>query len=163
MLKWSDMSYVVHHPHQYVGHTFVGVGPKQVNKGQCAALAQGKGVGVPLTFLWRPGKSVADCKPGELTPGTVIATFDKDGNYVSTHAGALTHQYHTALYIGLTTDKKTGVHLILTIVEQFVDKGNTCKGKVRQETIQFAQSIYTSRDARNYHVVESLHGATGGW
>ena len=140
------MAYVVHNPHQYVKQPFVGVGPQEVNKGQCAALAQGKGA-VPATCHWRRGKRIADCKPGELIPGTVIATFNKNHDYVSTHAAAHSHQFHTALYVGHNSHS-------MTVVEQFVDKANTCGGKVRQQTILFATSSHVSRDANNYYVVE---------
>jgi len=148
------MPFVAHNPHQYVGKPFIGVGPHEENKGQCAALAQAKAPGIPTTPHWRRGKRVGECKPGELTPGTVIATFNKNHDYVSTHAAANSHQFHTALYVGHTVDKQTSKPLTMTIVEQFKDDANTCKGKVRQQTILFSPSPHVSRDGGNYYVVE---------
>jgi len=141
------MAYVVHNPQQYAHQPLVGVGPRELNKGQCAALAQSKGIGVPATCHWRRGKRVADCKPGELMLGTVIATFNKNHDYVSTHAAAHSHQFHAALYV------RHNSHT-MTIVERFVGIPG---GKIRQQTIKLAPSSYVSRvsrDANNYYVVE---------
>lgn len=84
------MQIVVHHPMQYVNQSKKGTG-------QCAELPQ-EILGIaacPNTWRWKRGARVMDTKG--LTPGTVIATFNSNGDY---HYVQHEHLAHTALYIG---------------------------------------------------------------
>ncbi len=55
--------------------------------GECVALVR-TASGAPLSSTWRPGAQVQGNT--SLRPGTIIATFDKDGHYTG----------HTAIYLG---------------------------------------------------------------
>lgn len=57
----------------------------------CAVMVQ-MTTHAPHTTMWRPGIKVKDALPGEIEPGTAIATFDENGRYPTTdppgrHAG----------------------------------------------------------------------------
>ena len=149
------MAYVVHHPHQYVGHPVVGDW-QGGNVGECAQLAQQTWAhqqkkDMPQTCFWTPGKRLIDCRPGELTPGTVLATFDAHGRYWNRHG------YHTVLYESLTADTN-GRPNTLTVIHQHQQIGHL----IKSETFNFRPNAHY-RDARNYCVVESRHGASGSW
>src|SRR5262249_28756518 len=116
--------FVVWHPHRLAGKPVVG-DPQGNNIGQCAQLAQ-QNVQMPRTAAWKPGKRVMDCKPGELTPGTVLAMFH-NGQYLN-----MSGINHTVLYVGHSLDK-SGHPNMLTVVHQFP----TCGGSVLQEKFHF--------------------------
>ena len=83
------MPFVIHHPMQYTNASKKGTG-------QCAELPQ-EILGIercPNTWRWKRGARVMDTKG--LTPGTVIATFDSNGDY---HFVPHEHLAHTALYV----------------------------------------------------------------
>lgn len=93
------MTIVVHHPMQYVN------GEKR-GSGQCAALPQ-ELLGLsrcPNTWRWKRGARVMDTKG--LTPGTVIATFNSNGDY---HYVPNEHLAHTALYV---SHDETGIVVV---------------------------------------------------
>ena len=84
------MSMVVHHPMQYVNKS-------KRSTGHCATLPQDilGPVRCPQTCHWKRGARVKTTRG--LTPGTVIATFDSNGDY---HYVKYQHLAHTALYVG---------------------------------------------------------------
>jgi hypothetical protein len=144
-------------PYQYDGKPVVGDWQGK-NIGQCAQLAQQTWAhqykrDMPTTAFWRPGRRVMDCKPGELTPGTVLATFDNGGRYHNRHG------YHTVLYVRQTLDRN-GRPDMLTVIHQHQQIGPT----IKHETFRFAPNFYHYKDARNYYVVEpASSGASGSW
>jgi hypothetical protein len=150
------MAYVVHHPYQYVGRPVVGDWQGE-NVGQCAQLAQQTWAhqykkDMPQTLFWRPGKRVMDCNPGELTPGTVLATFDAQGRYHNSHG------YHTVLYVNLNHDKN-GKPNMLGVIHQHQQIGPV----IKHETFLFGPNVHY-KDARNYYVVEPASaGGSGSW
>ena len=142
------MPYVVKHPYQYKDKPVFGEGD---NAGQCAQLAQKAFAqqhkhkkDMPRTKDWTAGKRVVDCKPGELTPGTVIATFDTNGRYRNIEG------FHTALYASHTLDEN-GRPNLLTVIHQFQGLD-----RIKRETFHFgpSNSPRPYKDARNYYVVE---------
>jgi hypothetical protein len=62
-------------------------------KNECAQWVQLWGV--PRTTYWRRGPQVCHMKPGELAPGTVIATL-RDDKYYSDYSG----RSHVGIYLG---------------------------------------------------------------
>ena len=93
-----------------------------------------------------------DCKAGELTPGTVLATFDANGRYHNRHG------FHTVLYVGATRDGN-GSPYALIILHQYKNIGEF----IKHETFYFRPNNEHHKDARNYYVVEGAHGASGHW
>lgn len=148
------MAYVVHHPYQFNNQKVVGEGR---NRGECAQLAQQTWAhqykkDMPQTAFWRRGKRIMDCRPGELMPGTVLATFDAQGRYHNRHG------FHTVLYASLTHDSNGRPHS-LTVIHQYKNIG----GFIKHETFYFRPNAEHYKDARNYYVVEGSHGASGSW
>ncbi|HEY1012697.1 MAG TPA: BPSL0067 family protein [Herpetosiphonaceae bacterium] len=94
-----------------------------VGSGQCVALAQNH-VNVGSTKDWKPGAKLTD--GGELTPGTVIATFNEDGKYPSKPTGN-----HAAIFKEYERNAKGEVTGIV-VYEQW--GGQT----VRQKTLPVA-------------------------
>jgi hypothetical protein len=143
------MPWVIPKSEQLPGKKTVGVGLQQVNKGECAALAQGLAEGVPPVAAWKRGDQVKG--NGGLMPGTVIAIFDSNGDYVGQRFHA--HQNgiaHTALYLGQTPDGVWVAHQ---------HAGNPL---IKWTFIRFRGRTGVSRhgntpedDATNYYVVES--------
>jgi hypothetical protein len=80
------------------------------DKTQCAALVQ-QTTAAPGTSLWRPGLKVKDAKPGDIVPGTAIATFDDKGRYPTTDPPGR----HAALYV---KHNDTGI----TVIDQWDGK-----------------------------------------
>jgi hypothetical protein len=142
------MPWIIPKPEQLEHRETVGVGPDQTNKGECAALAQGLGKGVPQVRYWSRGAQVK----GQLglIPGTVIAIFNSNGDYL----GQKNHPHkhgtaHTALYLGQDTQGIWVVHQ---------DTGHP---HIKRTFIRFGGRSAVSRegntpedDADNYHVVE---------
>lgn len=64
-------------------------------KNECAQFVQY--FGLPRTDTWRRGPRVCDFKPGELFPGTVVATL-RDGKYYSDYSG----RSHVGIYLSHT-------------------------------------------------------------
>lgn len=93
----------------------------------------------PQTSKWVRGRLVKSLKPGELAPGTAIATFDDHGKYPTDNLGR-----HAAIYLG-TTDK--GIEVL--------DQWNR-QGEVKKRVIPFHPKPGTSRsdDADTFYVIE---------
>jgi hypothetical protein len=131
------VAWIVHNPVQHKGKPVVGEGHHHA---QCAVLAQWFGRGVPHTCHWKPGEQV---KGKVLTPGTVIAVFNRNGDYVNRHG------FHTALYVG---QDKHGIK----VIEQF--KGLE---KIRLHKYNFGDMSSIEKNADSYYVVEHKHGGHG--
>lgn len=126
------MAIVVHHPMQYV-HS------EKKGSGQCAALPQ-EILGLercPNTWRWKRGRRVMDTRG--LTPGTVIATFNTNGDY---HYVSHEHFAHTALFVSHDASGIVVIHQHSKI--PYIQRHRYSVGK--QAT--FVQS------ADNYYVVE---------
>ncbi|MBS1796053.1 MAG: BPSL0067 family protein [Acidobacteria bacterium] len=95
------------------------------------------GGSVPGTSLWKKGKYVKDAKAGEIAKGTVIATFDDNGNYPA-------DQRHAAVYI---SQDDNGI----TVYDQW----NSQK-KVLQRVLRYTESTTRSVNNGNFFwVVET--------
>jgi hypothetical protein len=79
----------------------VGVGPDQLNRGQCAALVQQYSK-VGETKDWRKGEAVKGAN--DIPAGTAIATFNDKGRYANAATGN-----HAALYI---KQDKNGIYVL---------------------------------------------------
>jgi hypothetical protein len=142
------MPWTISKPERLEGQETVGVGPQQVNKGECAALAQGLGKGVPHVAAWKRGTQVKQNR--NLMPGTVIAVFDKNGDYVGQkHHAHPPGTAHTALYLAQTNEG-------MWVIHQY--KNNL---KIKRTFIRFGGRSGVSSvgntledDASNYFVVE---------
>jgi hypothetical protein len=66
--------------------------PNDKGNYECVALIQ-KVTNAPNTSQWKKGKKVMDAKKGDITAGTVIATFDDEGKY------PLSANRHAAIYV----------------------------------------------------------------
>jgi hypothetical protein len=126
------MPIVVHHPVQYVNHNKKGTG-------ECAALPQEiLGLARCLnTWRWKRGARVMDTKG--LMPGTVIATFNSNGDY---HYVKGEHLAHTALYV--SHDDKG-----IVVVHQ-----HTKISKIQQHKYYVGPQVNYVQSADNYYVVE---------
>jgi len=126
------MALVVHHPMQYNNKNKRG-------NGQCAGLPQDI-LGLarcPNTWRWKRGAHVVETKG--LTPGTVIATFNSNGDY---HFVKGNHLAHTALYV---SHDDVGI----VVIHQHKDI-DTIK---RHKYYRGASASYV-QNADNYYVVE---------
>ena len=103
---------------------------------ECVVLVQ-QAAGLPNTGSWTKGKKVMDSAADEIKTGTVIATFDKDGNYPS-------DSRHAAIY---ESHDKAGINVI--------DQWNS-KGKATRRKINLKKGLTRSvDDADWYYVVET--------
>lgn len=95
--------------------------------------------GAPQTVIWKKGMKVSDARPGEITRGTAIATFDSSGQYPTDALGR-----HAAIYL------EHNQHRIL-VLDQWNDQG-----EVKQRPIWFNRPKGTKRsnDADTYYVIE---------
>jgi hypothetical protein len=126
------MSIVVHHPMQYVGSDKRG-------SGECAALPQ-EILGLarcPNTWRWKRGARVMDTRG--LTPGTVIATFNTNGDY---HWVQHEHMAHTALYVSRDDKRIVVVHQHSKI------------SKIQRHMYSVGEQANVVQNANNYYVVE---------
>ena len=130
------MPIVVHHPMQYANKAKRGSGE---NAGQCAVLPQDLlgSARCPKTCHWKRGARVMDTVG--LTPGTVIATFNSNGDY---HFVPKHHLAHTALYVSHSAHGIVVVHQHSEIP--------TIK---RHEYLVGPQATHV-QSADNYYVVE---------
>lgn len=109
---------------------------------QMAALVGGGSV--PRTSDWRKGKYVKDLTAGEITKGTVIATFDEHDLYP-------TSARHAAVYIS-HNDKGITVY----------DQWNSQK-KVLQRTLYYKESETRAVDNGNFFwIVETAATVSAG-
>ncbi len=67
---------------------------------ECVTLVQ-KAAGAPNTGQWKRGIKVMAAKKGTIPMGTVIATFDGEGNYPSTARHAAIYVNHNEMGIGV--------------------------------------------------------------
>lgn len=102
---------------------------------QCVALIQKVSPAVQ-TSDWKQGRRVLDTQPGEIPPGTVIATFDENGKYPKTAR-------HAAIYV---SHNATGIEVYDQWVKQRM---------VKKRTIRLKNLAYRDvNDAKYYYVVE---------
>jgi hypothetical protein len=96
----------------------------------------------PQTSEWRPGLRVMDARPGQIPPGTAIATF-VDGEYPTDALGR-----HAAIY--LSHDQ-----FAITVLDQWVPKTGG-RGEVKQRPIRFKVPGGTRRsnDGSCFYVIE---------
>ena len=127
------MPFVVHHPLQHVGKQPVG-------SQQCAVLPQIILGSMPTVPHWKKGAPV---KGNILTPGTVIAVFNSNGDYAGSQFATNVHgRAHTALYVKQT-------NLGIEVVHQWFGCGT-----IRKSTIHFGGGANLAANADNYFVVE---------
>ena len=124
------MPFVVHHPVQYRGRDKKGTG-------HCAALPQALLPGCPHTCHWKQGVQVKMKK--DLPPGTVIATFNSNGDY---HYVEHEHLAHTALYVGQDAEGITVVHQHKKLKT------------IELHKYRFGDRTNAVQNADNYYVVE---------
>ena len=102
---------------------------------ECVVLVQ-KLTNAPQTKIWKKGKKVMDCSAAEISPGTVIATFDNLGNYPADARHAAIYESHDA----------TGIK----VVDQWNAQG---KAKRRKIFVRNSQKRAVN-DANWYFVVD---------
>ena len=103
---------------------------------ECVVLVQ-KTAGLPNTGSWTKGIKVIDAAASYIKAGTVIATFDKDGNYPS-------DSRHAAIY---ESHDKAGINVI--------DQWNK-QGKALRRKISLKKGLTRNvNDADWYYVVET--------
>lgn len=124
-----DMAWVIHNPVRHKGKTPVGTG-------ECAVLPQWFNSAIPHTCHWKRGGPV---KGRVLIPGTVIATFNSNGDYVNRHG------FHTALYVGQDAQG-------IKVIEQF-----SSLPAIRLHKYHFGDPTSMENNADNYYVVEHKH------
>ncbi|MFP8968004.1 BPSL0067 family protein [Pokkaliibacter sp. CJK22405] len=93
----------------------------------------------PQTPLWKRGKKVSDCRAGEISRGTVIATFDSNGKYPVDEFGK-----HAAIYLEHNAQR-------ILVLDQW-----NAQGEVKERAIRFNRPKGTKRsnDADTFYVVE---------
>jgi hypothetical protein len=77
------------------------IGGTLVGSGSCVALPQTLVPAVGNTSLWRRGEAVVGNKT--ILPGTLVATFETNGKYLSNE-----HDNHAAIYIAQVTAGENG-------------------------------------------------------
>ena len=125
-----DMAWVIHNPVRHRGKSPVG-------NGECAVLAQWFNSAIPHTCHWRPGEQVS--KTRALVPGTVIATFNQNGDYVNRRG------FHTAIYVGRDAQG-------ITVIEQFHGLR-----AIRLHKYHFGDPASKESNGDSYYVVEHKH------
>jgi hypothetical protein len=113
---------------------------------ECVSFVQ-QAANAPVTKNWSPGIHVMDVKPGQITRGTAIATFDEDGRY------PLKGAKHAAIYL---SQDSTGIQ----VLDQWKDKGK--KGipheipGVSERKIYFGKPEKTRRSNRGeaFYIIE---------
>jgi hypothetical protein len=118
----------------------LGKGKFQNKKGatECAVFIQ-QATDAGATEDWEKGVKVADAKPGEITRGTAIATFDDKGQYPKDDLGK-----HAAIYLHHTKDN-------IQVLDQWKSQG-----EVLPRAIWFNRPEGTRRsnDADTFYVIE---------
>lgn len=56
---------------------------------------------LPPSTIWKAGTAIASLPPGGVIPGTVIATFDKNGNPLTSTAGGQVAVYESHDPVGI--------------------------------------------------------------
>lgn len=102
---------------------------------ECVALVQ-KVANAPNTSSWKKGKKVIDQPSGSIPRGTVIATFDDNGNYPVT-------QRHAAIYVRHNANE-------IVVFDQWKTQG---KSKKRTITLKNLPNRDVN-DANYYWIVE---------
>lgn len=102
---------------------------------QCVALVQAVSEAT-RTVEWKQGKKVLEAQPGEIPPGTVIATFDLQGKYPLTAR-------HAAIYVA---HNASGIE----VYDQWVKQGMVKKRIIRLKNLPRRDV----NDAKYYYVVE---------
>jgi len=97
----------------------------------------------PNTELWRSGIKVKDALPGEIEPGTAIATFDANGRYPTTDPPGR----HAAVYV---SHDASGI----VVIDQWA--GTNPKTTPGQRTIAYKGVALTQwqNNGDYYYVVE---------
>ncbi len=101
-----------------------------------------KAANAPITKQWKAGIRIKDAKPGDISPGTAIATFDKNGKYPTVEGK------HAAIYLSHTS-------VSIKILDQWKKKQT-----VLARSIDFNRPSTTrlSENADNYYVIEYKTG-----
>ena len=94
--------YIVQDPQKYIGLL--------VGTGQCVALVE-RSANMPVTRVWSKGRSIQG--RSDITPGTIIATFDPNGKY----GNHLDGSSHAAIYMGQDAGG-------IQVIDQWVDVRN---------------------------------------
>jgi hypothetical protein len=102
---------------------------------ECVALVQ-KVAGAPNTGQWKRGVHVMTAPMNSILTGSVIATFDENGNYPSS-------ERHAAIYV---SHNMTGI----TVYDQWNKQGKSKQRTIRNKKL----SIRDVNDADSYWVVE---------
>lgn len=107
-------------------------------KTECAEFIR-QATGAPSTGTWKKGLKVSDAKPGDISRGTAIATFDKDGNYPTDRLGK-----HAAIYLSQSPAS-------IQVLDQWNDQG-----EVKKRSIMYNRPEGTRRsnDANTFYVIE---------
>ncbi len=108
---------------------------------ECVIFVQ-KAAKAPRTAQWIAGLRVKDAKPGDITPGTAIATFNDAGKYPTEGRG----QQHAAIYLSHTS-----------VSIQVLEPYNNAK-TVKERDIYFnkPQRSDRSNNANTYYVIETI-------
>jgi hypothetical protein len=123
--KWANDAFAEKEYANKEGHT------------ECVAFIQ-QAAKAPLTKYWKPGIRIKDAKPGDIHPGTAIATFE-NGKYPTVGSR------HAAIYLSHTS-------VSIRVLDQWKDTRTT----VDERHIGFNRSRHTkgSNDGNLYYVIE---------
>jgi hypothetical protein len=112
-----------------------------VDNGQCVALVENV-ASMPNTSHWQKGTQVQG--DTNLTPGTVIATFDDNGRYENHTNGTS----HAAIYVGQTSEG-------ILVVDQWKGSHGRPDYPPHQRLIRFKNKKGNKvNQAENYYVVQ---------
>jgi hypothetical protein len=137
----SPAGYVDPDPRQWINDK----GSKPVGSGECVALVQAaNGANAPQTSHWKQG-DIVQGNTG-IKPGTMIATFDKNGRYTNSK------ESHAAIYLG---QDEHGIR----VIDQWNNRdgnGNvTSQQPPNERTLPFNDSRHTGVNGGNsYYVVK---------
>jgi len=137
----TPAGYVDPDPKQWINDK----GAKPVGSGECVALVQApSGAKAPLTSEWKQGDMVQG-NTG-IKPGTVIATFDKNGRYTNSK------ESHAAIYLG---QDEHGIHVIDQWNNRDENGNITSQQPPNERTLPFDDPRHTGVNGGNsYHVVK---------
>jgi hypothetical protein len=109
-----------------------------LGKTECAEFIR-QATGAPHTSAWKIGIKVSEAKPGEISRGTAIATFDDKKRYPVDEKGK-----HAAIYLQHDPTR-------ILVLDQWNDQG-----EVKQRPIGFKRPKGTKRsnDADTFYVIE---------
>ena len=106
-------------------------------RAECVAFVQ-QAAGAPLTSLWKRGVKVSSASPGQIQPGTAIATFDANGSYPSDNLGK-----HAAIYLSHTTT-------YILVLDQWAKLGFVGKREIKFNVTGKSRS----NDGNTFYVIE---------